>query len=92
MGKRSIWKGPYIEPKLLKKIQKMIVNKKEKSTIKTWSRGTTILPNFIGLKFLVYNGKKFNIVFVNEKMIGKKMGEFSLTRKFIKHSSSKASK
>lgn len=85
MNKRSTWKGPFIEPKLLKRVQ---IRSKVKSmkTIKTWSRSSTILPNFIGLKILIHNGKNFLPIYINEKMVGRKLGEFSVTRKFDKHS------
>lgn len=88
MNKRSTWKGPFIEPKLLKKVQ--IRSKiKNMKLIKTWSRSSTILPNFIGLRILVHNGNKFLSIYINEKMVGKKLGEFVVTRKFNKHSSNK---
>jgi small subunit ribosomal protein S19 len=80
---RSLKKGPYVDERLLKKI----INKKagDKSIIKTWSRSSTISPEMIGFTFGVHNGKDFIPVFVTEEMIGHKLGEFSLTRKFIKH-------
>jgi small subunit ribosomal protein S19 len=80
---RSLKKGPYVDEKILKKIQ----NKRpgDKSVIKTWSRSCTITPEMIGFTFGVHNGKDFISVFVTEEMIGHKMGEFSLTRKFIRH-------
>jgi len=82
MSKRSIWKGPFVDYKLLNKVNKSSNRSKK---IKTWARNSTVLPNFIGLTFLVYNGRKFNSVFITESMIGKKLGEFSHTRKFVGH-------
>ena len=81
---RSLKKGPFVEPKLLEKIDKM--NKgTAKKPIKTWSRRSMITPDFVGHTFLVHNGKIFNSVFVTENMVGHKLGEFSLTRQFKKH-------
>jgi small subunit ribosomal protein S19 len=84
MGNRSVWKGPFVEPKLLDKVDKAMLGGKY-TVIKTWSRRSTILPNFVGLTFSVHNGKKFIPVLVNEKMVGKKLGEFSPTRTFQGH-------
>ncbi len=80
---RSLKKGHYVDERLLKKIQ----NKKpgDKSVIKTWSRACTITPEMLGFTFGVHNGKDFVSVYVTEDMIGHKLGEFSLTRKFLKH-------
>jgi small subunit ribosomal protein S19 len=81
---RSIKKGPYIDPKLLAKVEKMNqVN--EKKPVKTWSRRSTIFPELVGHTFAVYNGKKFFNVFVSENMVGHKLGEFVLTRSFKGH-------
>jgi small subunit ribosomal protein S19 len=81
---RSLKKGPFVEPKLLEKIDKM--NKGgAKKPIKTWSRRSMVTPDFVGHTFLVHNGKLFNSVFVTENMVGHKLGEFSLTRQFKKH-------
>ncbi|HXM24903.1 MAG TPA: 30S ribosomal protein S19 [Chthoniobacterales bacterium] len=81
---RSLKKGPFVEPKLLEKIDKM--NKGvAKKPIKTWSRRSMVTPDFVGHTFLVHNGKIFNSVFVTENMVGHKLGEFSLTRQFKKH-------
>nr|AZL88012.1 ribosomal protein S19 [Harveyella mirabilis] len=81
---RSIFKGPYIEFKLLKKIEKL--NKiKKKKIIKTWSRSSTILPNMLNHTFAVYNGKQHFPVFISEQMIGHKLGEFIPTRNFKNH-------
>ncbi|HXO97666.1 MAG TPA: 30S ribosomal protein S19 [Chthoniobacterales bacterium] len=81
---RSLKKGPFVEPKLLEKIDK--INKgSAKKPIKTWSRRSMITPDFVGHTFLVHNGKIFNSIFVTENMVGHKLGEFSLTRQFKKH-------
>lgn len=86
---RSIKKGPYVDPKLLKKVEKMSKSH-ERRPIKTWSRRSTILPEFVGYTFSVHNGKNFLPVFVTENMVGHKLGEFSPTRIFRKHSGIKA--
>jgi small subunit ribosomal protein S19 len=81
---RSLKKGPFVEPKLLEKIDQM--NKgSAKKPIKTWSRRSMITPDFVGHTFLIHNGKIFNSIFVTENMVGHKLGEFSLTRQFKKH-------
>lgn len=81
---RSIFKGPYIEFKLLKKIEEL--NKKNrKETVKTWSRSSTIIPNMIGHTITVYNGRQHFPVFISEQMIGHKLGEFVPTRTFRSH-------
>ena len=82
---RSIKKGPYVDSKLIKKIEKMNKNGK-KNVIKTWSRRSMITPDFVGHTFAVHNGNKFIPVFVNENMVGHKLGEFSPTRTFRLHS------
>lgn len=81
---RSLKKGPYIDPKLLKKFQKMRVSD-EKKPIKTWSRRSTITPDFVGYTFLIHNGIKFIPAFITENMVGHKLGEFAPTRVFRKH-------
>ena len=81
---RSIKKGPFADKKLLKKVQKLNESGK-KEVIKTWSRRSTIFPYFIGHTFAVHNGKEFIPVYVTEDMVGHKLGEFSLTRKFGGH-------
>jgi len=81
---RSIKKGPFADFSLLDKILKAKAAN-QKTPIKTWSRRSTITPDFIGLTFNVHNGKIFNPVFVTENMVGHKLGEFSLTRVFKKH-------
>ena len=84
MGNRSVWKGPFVEAKLLKKVSKTIESGKF-NVIKTWSRSSTILPNFVGLTFAVHNGKKFIPVLVSEQMVGMKFGVFSPSRTFQGH-------
>lgn len=81
---RSAKKGPYVDQKLLEKVQKAIKTG-DKKPIKTWSRACTIVPEFVGITFMVHNGKKFLPVYVNERMIGHKLGEFSFTRIFKGH-------
>lgn len=80
---RSLKKGPFIDPKLWKKVQ----NSKPgtRTEIKTWSRDSTIFPEMVGMTFNVHNGKTFIAVIVTENMVGHKLGEFSPTRKFIRH-------
>jgi small subunit ribosomal protein S19 len=80
---RSLKKGPFVDIKLLEKIEK--ANSGAKRPIKTWSRRSMITPDFVGQTFLVHNGKIFNSVFVTENMVGHKLGEFSPTRTFKKH-------
>ena len=82
---RSLKKGPFVEQHLLEKIDK-INESGVKRPIKTWSRRSTITPDFVGQTFLVHNGKIFNSVFVTENMVGHKLGEFSPTRTFKGHS------
>ena len=82
---RSLKKGPYVDPKLVKKIDKINEGGK-KQVIKTWSRRSTITPDFVGYTFAVHNGNKFIPVFVYENMVGHKLGEFSPTRTFRLHS------
>ena len=81
---RSLKKGPYIDPKLQKKVDNLSSSDK-KQVIKTWSRKTTISPSFVGLTFAVHNGHKFIPVYVSENMVGHKLGEFSPTRTFFGH-------
>jgi len=80
---RSSKKGPYVDPKLLKKISKLKAG--DRTVIKTWSRGSEIAPEMVGYTFGVHNGKIFNEVLVKEEMVGHRFGEFSLTRKFVRH-------
>ena len=81
---RAVWKGPFVEESLLKKVEKYKVDS-GKRPIKTWSRKSTILPDFIGVSFLIYNGKKFIPITISEDMVGHKLGEFSPTRTFSGH-------
>ena len=81
---RSVWKGPFVDPSLIKKVEQQ----KTKGTsvpIKTWSRKSTIIPEFIGTSFLIHNGKKFIPIKISEEMVGHKLGEFSPTRQFSGH-------
>lgn len=88
---RSIKKGPYVACSLLKKVEEMNKSGK-KAVIKTWSRRSTICPDFIGHTFAVHNGKEFIPVYVTEDMVGHKLGEFSMTRKFGGHGADKNDK
>jgi len=85
---RSIKKGPFVDEHLLKKVQGIDLTK-EKKVIKTWSRRSMIVPDFIGHTFNVYNGRKFVPVFVTENMVGHKLGEFAPTRTFRGHAGQK---
>ena len=88
---RSLKKGPYIAPKLMKKVLEAS-NSTRNKVIKTWSRRSTIFPEMVGVTFAVHNGKKFIPVFVSENMVGHKLGEFSPTRTFWGHAGDKRSK
>jgi len=83
---RSTKKGPYIDEKLLIKVQKAI-KAKDKKPVKTWARRSTISPDFVGFTLMVHNGRRFIPVFVTENMVGHKLGEFAPTRLFKKHGS-----
>ncbi|MEJ2183784.1 MAG: 30S ribosomal protein S19 [Nitrospirota bacterium] len=85
---RSLKKGPFVEEKLMRKTERMVASG-EKRIIKTWSRRSTIVPEFIGLTFAVHNGKQFIPVYVTENMVGHKLGEFSPTRTFKGHAGGK---
>ncbi|MGQ0504462.1 MAG: 30S ribosomal protein S19 [Myxococcaceae bacterium] len=85
---RSIKKGPFVDKHLLKKVEDML-KASAKKVVKTWSRRSTILPEFVGHTFAVHNGRKFIPVFVTENMVGHKLGEFSPTRTFHGHSAEK---
>ena len=85
---RSVWKGPFVDLHLLKKAE-TAQDQGGRAPIKTWSRRSTILPQFVGLTFGVYNGRKFIPVNVTEEMVGHKLGEFSPTRTFTSHSGDK---
>jgi len=80
---RSLKKGPYVDEKLIKKLQKLKPG--DKTIIKTWARACTITPEMVGFTFGVHNGKEHIPVFVTEDMVGHKLGEFAPTRKFIRH-------
>ncbi|PIT93180.1 MAG: 30S ribosomal protein S19 [Candidatus Harrisonbacteria bacterium CG10_big_fil_rev_8_21_14_0_10_38_8] len=80
---RSIHKGPYVDPKLIKKIS--LLTPGSKTPIKTWSRSSQISPEMVGYVFAVHNGKDFINVFVKEDMVGHRLGEFSPTKKFVRH-------
>ncbi len=85
---RSVWKGPFVDGYLLKKADASRGSGRNE-IIKTWSRRSTILPEFVGLTFAVHNGKKHVPVFVTENMVGHKLGEFALTRTFHGHQADK---
>ncbi len=87
---RSLKKGPYVDPKLYKKVLK--AKEKGEKTIKTWSRRSTIIPEMVGLTFLVHNGKGHVPVYVTEQMVNHKLGEFAPTRTFKGHPDKKAAK
>ena len=88
---RSVWKGPFVDGYLLKKAD-AVRESGRKDVIKTWSRRSTILPQFVDLTFGVYNGRKFIPVFVTKEMVGRKFGEFSPTRTFLGHAGDRKSK
>ena len=81
---RSVWKGPFVHPSLLKKIDKL-KSSQNKKPIKTWSRKSTIIPDFVGHSFMIHNGKSFIPITVSEEMVGHKLGEFAPTRTFKGH-------
>ena len=81
---RSIKKGPFVDEHLMKKVEKANADGSKKA-IKTWSRRSMILPDFVGLNFQVHNGKEFADVYVTDNMVGHKLGEFALTRAFRTH-------
>ena len=88
---RSVWKGPFVELSLLKKAEDA-QEKTSTAPIKTWSRRSTILPQFVGLTFNVYNGRKHVPVSVNEEMVGHKFGEFAPSRTYYGHGADKKAK
>ena len=88
---RSIKKGPFVQPVLLKRVQEMNAAG-EKRILKTWSRSSTIIPDFVGHTFAVHDGRKHVPVYVTEDMVGHKLGEFAPTRTFKGHAGSKSSK
>jgi len=81
---RSVWKGPFVDPSLIRKVEKQ-KNEGASIPIKTWSRKSTIIPEFVGISFLIHNGKKFIPIKISEEMVGHKLGEFSPTRQFVGH-------
>jgi small subunit ribosomal protein S19 len=85
---RSVKKGPYVLPALLKRVEDMN-NSKEKKVLKTWSRASTIFPDFVGHTFAVHDGKKHVPVYITEDMVGHKLGEFAPTRSFRGHAGAK---
>ncbi len=87
---RSVKKGPFVDEKLLKKIEAVGVQRQKRQVIKTWSRRSMIIPDMVGLTIAVHNGKKFIPVFITENMVGHKLGEFSPTRIFKGHTSKTA--
>jgi len=88
---RSLKKGPYVDPKLLKKVMST-QEARSSRVIKTWSRRSTILPEMVGITLAVHNGRKFIPIFISENMVGHKLGEFSATRTFYSHAGDKKSK
>ncbi len=89
---RAVWKGPFVDGYLLKKADAAQSAGARKSAIKTWSRRSTILPQFVGLTFQVHNGQKFVPVMVTEDMVGHKLGEFAPTRTYYGHAADKKAK
>ena len=83
---RGVWKGPFVHPSLLKKVDKL-KGQTGRKPIKTWSRNSTVIPEFVGYSFLIHNGKTFIPITISEEMVGHKLGEFSPTRKFVAHTS-----
>ena len=81
---RSVWKGPFVDQSLLKKVEKH-KNDTSRKPIKTWSRKSTIIPDFVGTSFMIHNGKKFITITISDDMVGHKLGEFSPTRQFSGH-------
>ena len=81
---RAVWKGPFVEESLIKKVEKQ-QNQTNRKPIKTWSRKSTIIPEFVGFSFLIYNGRKFIPLTISEDMVGHKLGEFAPTRTFVRH-------
>ncbi len=81
---RAVWKGPFVDPNLLKKVEKL-KDQPNKPPIKTWSRKSTIIPEFVGFSFLIHNGKKFIPIRISEEMVGHKLCKFSPTRSFHGH-------
>ena len=89
---RSVWKGPFVDLHLLKKVEGALESGKSNMVIQTWSRRSTIMPQFVGITFNVYNGQKFIPVYVSEDMVGHKLGEFAPTRTYWGHAADKKAK
>ena len=81
---RSVKKGPWVDPSLLKKVERL-KREGQRKPIKTWSRRSTIIPEFVGLNFAIHNGRDFHTIYVTEEMVGHKLGEFAPTRRFEHH-------
>ncbi|MBE6447030.1 MAG: 30S ribosomal protein S19 [Alphaproteobacteria bacterium] len=86
---RSVWKGPFVDGYLMKKV-KALLESGRRDPIKTWSRRSTVIPDFVGVTFSVHNGRKFIPVLVTEEMVGHKLGEFAPTRTFNGHAGDKS--
>ena len=84
---RSAKKGPFIDEKLMKRVEELDSQREKRQVIKTWSRRSTVIPDMVGLTIAVHNGRKFIPVFISENMVGHKLGEFSPTRTFKGHTS-----
>jgi small subunit ribosomal protein S19 len=91
MVARSVWKGPFVDGYLIKKVGTLLASGR-RDPIKTWSRRSTLIPDFVGVTFLVHNGRKFIPVSVTEDMVGHKLGEFAPTRTFLGHAGDKKAK
>ena len=89
---RSIKKGPFVDQSLLRRIERARNSGQNAPVIKTWSRRSTVMPDFIGLTFAVHNGKKFIPVYITEEMVGHKLGEFSPTRTYYGHAADRKSR
>jgi len=87
---RSIKKGPFLDEKLMKKVNALGTQQEKRRVIKTWARRSTVIPEMVGLTIAVHNGRKFIPVFITENMVGHKLGEFSPTRTFKGHTSKTA--
>jgi len=87
---RSLKKGPYLDPKLMKKIKELEEKGEKRKVIKTWARRSVVIPEMVGMTIAVHNGRKFIPVFISENMVGHKLGEFSPTRTFKGHTSKTA--
>jgi len=84
---RSAKKGPFVDEKLMKRVEELDSQREKRQVIKTWSRRSTVIPDMVGLTIAVHNGRKFIPVFISENMVGHKLGEFSPTRTFKGHTS-----